>query len=164
MTMHDNTIRPIIPSDDEKIAEIIKSNLRAVHLDIPGTAYFDPGLNCLSRYYNAFPDKRAYFIATDPDGTVVGGVGVAGYDGSDDCAEIQKLYLVDAAKGKGLGRRLMRSAEDFARKAGYHLLYLETHTDLKAAIRLYEKLGFQQIDKPATVIHSTMDRFYMKKI
>lgn len=59
---------------------------------------------------------------------------------------------------------LMQTAESFAKQSGYEFLYLETHSSLEAAIRLYEKLGFQQIAKPAAVLHSTMNRFYMKKL
>ena len=39
------------PSDDRRIAEIIRSNLEEFHPDIPGTAYFDPELDHLSAYY-----------------------------------------------------------------------------------------------------------------
>ncbi len=161
--MSNITIRPITPSDDATIAKIIRDNLKAFHLDIPGTAYFDPELDCLSRYYLPHPDKRAYFIAADVD-NVIGGSGIAEFSAFDSCAELQKLYLSDAAKGHGLGRLLMQTAESFAKKSGYEFLYLETHSSLEAAIRLYEKLGFQQIDKPAAVLHSTMNRFYMKKL
>lgn len=158
------TIRPITSADNAAIAEIIRDNLRAFHLDIPGTAYFDPELDCLSSYYNAFPDKRGYFIVTADDGTVIGGVGIAEFTGFDNCAEIQKLYLADPAKGKGLGKKLMQTAEDFARAYGYSALYLETHTNLEAAIGLYERLGFRQIEKPAAVLHSTMNRFFRKEL
>lgn len=157
-------IRPIIPSDDSKIAAIIRSNLEEFHLDIPGTAYFDQELNCLSRYYDAEPDKRAYFIALDDMENVIGGVGVAEFDGFDHCAEIQKLYLSNAAKGNGFGKQLMYIAEDFARSAGYQFLYLETHTNLQTAIKLYERLGFERIEKPSAVVHSLMDHFYIKKL
>ena len=157
-------IRPIIPSDDPKIAAIIRSNLEEFHLDIPGTAYFDPELNCLSRYYDAEPDKRAYFIAVDERENVIGGVGIAEFTGFEHCAEIQKLYLINEAKGKGYSKQLMHVAEDFARSAGYRSLYLETHTNLQTAIRLYERLGFERIEKPAMVVHSLMDHFYIKKL
>lgn len=156
------TIRPITPADDPKIAGIIRENLRSYHLDIPGTAYFDPELDCLSRYYDAQPEKRRYFVAVREDETVVGGVGVAEFAGVARCAEIQKLYLTDEAKGKGFGRQLMAVAEEFAGAAGYRFLYLETHTNLEAAIGLYEKLGFRRIEKPETVLHSTMNRFFWK--
>ena len=149
--MCDYIIRPIKAEDDTKIAKIIRYNLERFHLDIPGTAYFDKELDSLSKYYNALPEKRRYFIVTD-------------YDGCVNCAEIQKLYLSDLAKGRGLGKKLMQTAEEFAAGAGYKRLYLETHSDLKAAIGLYEKLGFHIIDKPEAALHSTMDRVYIKEL
>lgn len=162
--MTDVKIRPITAADDTEIARIIRENLKAFHLDIPGTAYFDPELDCLSAYYNAKPGKRMYYIAAADDGTVIGGVGAAEFAGFDNCAEIQKLYLTDTAKGKGLGKRLMQEVERFAANAGYGALYLETHTILEAAIGLYEKLGFKRIEKPAAVLHGTMNLFYLKRI
>lgn len=158
------TIRPITSGDDAVIAKIIRQNLKAYHLDIPGTAYFDPELDCLSAFYGVFPHKRGYFVAENRNGAVIGGVGVAEFPGLDNCAELQKLYLSDCAKGKGLGRRLMETAERFAREAGYRGLYLETHTNLQTAIGMYEHLGFRQIDRPAAVLHSTMNRFYWKEL
>lgn len=158
------TIRPIQASDDKKIAQIVRDNLEKFHLDIPGTAYFDKELDSLSKFYNNLPDKRRYFIVTDENDTVVGGAGVAEFKGIHNCAEVQKLYLTDKTKGKGLGKKLMKEIEDFARMTGYELLYLETHSNLGTAIGLYEKLGFHQIDKPEAVLHSTMNRFYLKKL
>lgn len=162
--MCNDRIRPIVASDDPKIAKIIRDNLKKFHLDIPGTAYFDSELDALSKFYNALPAKREYFIVTDEDSVVIGGVGIAEFEGIENCAELQKLYLSDAAKGKGLGKKLMQTAEEFARNAGYSKLYLETHTNLQTAIGLYEKLGFNKIDKPDTVLHSTMNRFFLKTL
>lgn len=157
-------IRQIQPADNTAIANIIRANLKSYHLDIPGTAYYDPELECLSDFYGAFPDRRKYFVAADNDGTVLGGVGIAEFTGFNNCAEIQKLYISDSAKGKGLGKRLMQTAEEFAKSVGYSLLYLETHTYLKAAVGLYEKSGFRQIEKPDCVLHNTMNLFYTKNI
>ena len=162
--MNSITIRPITSQDDQAIAEIIRQNLRAYHLDIPGTAYFDPELDCLSAYYNAQPDKRRYLVAEQEAGTVIGGVGIAEFSGFEHCAELQKLYLADEAKGRGFGKQLMQTAEQYAKAAGYRFLYLETHTNLETAIGLYEKLGFRRIEKPAAVLHSTMNRFYLKQL
>ncbi len=68
------------------------------------------------------------------------------------------------AKGRGYGRQLVQLVENWAREAGYRKLYLETHTNLSAAMKLYEKLGFHQIEKPAAVVHSTMDHFYIREL
>ena len=156
--------RKIESADDAEIAKIIRSNLEKLHLNLPGTAYFDPELDHLSKYYDSKPDKRAYFIALDENGQVIGGVGIAEFNGIANCAELQKLYLSDSAKGKGYGKDLMKLAEDWARAAGYKNLYLETHTNLSVALKLYEKTGFQRIEKPCTTQHSTMNRFYLKKL
>lgn len=156
--------RKIEAADDARIAEIIRSNLEKLHLDMPGTAYFDPELDHLSRYYSSKPDKRAYFVAIDEKGQVVGGVGAAEFDGIENCAELQKLYLDDSAKGKGWGKELMQIAENWARSAGYKNLYLETHTNLSAAMKLYEKTGFHAVEKPCSTQHGTMNRFYRKEL
>ena len=156
--------RKIKEADDKKIAEIIRENLQRLHLDIPGTAYFDPELDHLSAYYNNDPAKRVYFVALDEDGQVSGGVGIAEFDGLEDCAELQKLYLSDSVKDKGYGKELLHLAEEWAKSAGYRKLYLETHTNLSVALKLYEKMGFHLIEKPCRTQHSTMNRFYLKEL
>ena len=156
--------REITPADDGAIAKIIRANLERFHLNIPGTVYFDPELDQLSAYYHAQPEKRVYFIALDERGKVVGGVGAAEFPGLSRCAELQKLYLDDSAKGKGYSKELIRLAETQAKAAGYQNLYLETHTNLEVARKLYEKMGFAEIEKPSTVQHGTMDHFYLKKL
>lgn len=99
-----------------------------------------------------------------PDHRRIGGVGIAEFAGIENCAELQKLYLDDRAKGRGCGKELMRIAEDQARAAGYENLYLETHTSLTAALRLYDSMGYQRIEKPCSTPHGTMDRFYLKRL
>lgn len=157
-------IRPITADDDAAIAVIIRDNLRAAHLDIPGTAYFDPELDHLSDFYNAEPQRRRYYIAADENGTVIGGVGYAEFPGVENCAELQKLYLDDPVKGRGYSHELMAAVERGAKAAGYKKLYLETHTSLRAAIALYEKHGYKSIPQPVPTIHTTMDRFYIKEL
>ncbi len=156
--------RKIEAADDPLIAKIIRTNLEHLHLDIPGTAYFDPELDHLSTFYGQDPEKRVYLIALNQEDQVIGGVGIAEFDGFDNCAELQKLYLDDSVKGRGYGKALMQLAENWARSAGYQRLYLETHTNLVTAIQLYEKLGFQQIERPDSVLHGTMNRFYRKAL
>ena len=156
--------RRICAADDETIAGIIRTNLENLHLNIPGTAYFDPELDRLSAYYNAEPERRAYFVALDERDQVVGGAGAAEFAGIPDCAEIQKLYLGDSAKGRGYGRELMGIAENWAREAGYKKLYLETHSNLKAAMGLYEKLGFRQVGRrPNYYSHPKEDGLILRK-
>lgn len=155
--------RLIEPKDDRILAEIIRDNLKAYKLDIPGTVYFDDNLNHLSDFYLASP-QRVYFIALDDDDNIVGGIGLAELDFMEDTAELQKLYLTDAAKGQGLSYKLMELVEKAAINKGYKRMYLETHTNLKTAIHVYEKCGYKLIEKPKEVVHSSMNRFYIKEM
>ena len=156
--------RSLTAADDAVLASIIRTSLEQMHLNLPGTAYSDPELDHLSAYYAREPKKRTYFVALDDAGQVVGGVGVAEFAPIPNCAEIQKLYLSDAVRGKGYGKELMRLAETWSREAGYRQLYLETHSNLQIAIKLYQKLGFTEIERPKEVLHSTMDHFYINHL
>ncbi|MBR3106728.1 MAG: GNAT family N-acetyltransferase [Clostridia bacterium] len=154
--------RPLSPRDDAAVAQLIRSSLKANRLDIPGTAYYDECLDHLSEYYRAEP-RRDYYVLLE-DGAVIGGVGLAAFDAFPDCCELQKLYLAESARGRGLGYDMTLYIENRAREMGFRQIYLETHTNLQQAIRLYEKCGYQEIERPACVVHSTMNKFYLKEL
>lgn len=155
--------REINKADDIALADIVRRNLKAHGLDIPGTVYFDDNLDHLSDFYLGDKARRYYFIAVEDD-EVVGGVGLAEFEYFEDCAELQKLYLTDQVKGKGIGYQLIRMVEEKARELGYRKMYLETHTNLQAAIHIYKKCGYKEIEKPAGVVHATMNRFFIKEL
>ena len=161
MNRDDLRFEPLSPAYAAAVAGLIRRSLEAVGLDIPGTAYSDPGLDRLSAYY--MKPGRAYCVLLE-NGELIGGAGFAECAGFADCCELQKLYLCDRAKGMGLGRTLLGHAEAGAREAGYRRIYLETHSVLRAAVRLYEKTGYREIPRPAWIVHSAMDRFFIKEL
>ncbi|MEU1475354.1 GNAT family N-acetyltransferase [Streptomyces sp. NPDC005760] len=74
---------------------------------------------------------------------VVGTVSLAFPDkpNSRHRAELVKLMVRRDARGQGLGRRLLDTAEETARSAGITLLHLDTETDSPAE-RLYGSAGW----------------------
>ncbi|WP_125706080.1 GNAT family N-acetyltransferase [Lacticaseibacillus daqingensis] len=153
----------ITAADDAAIAAIIRACLADAGLDRPGTAYFDPELDHLSRYYQAAAD-RDYYIATHR-GTVIGGCGFAEYDRAAGIAELQKLYLLPAARGHHYGHQLLTRVETAAAAAGWQQLYLETHTALAVAIQLYAHAGYTRLPGPLHAgPHTSMDHFYLKPL
>ena len=159
MTGNEAVFCTLRPEHDAAVAEIIRGNLKAHGLDIPGTAYFDPSLDCLSAFYSR--PGRVYYVLVR-GGEVLGGIGLAELEG--EVCELQKLYLADRAKGSGLGYALIEKIEQAARELGYRTIYLETHTNLAAALHVYERAGYRQIPRPEGVVHGTMNRFYRKEL
>lgn len=60
-----------------------------------------------------------------------------------ETAQLRLLLLTPAARGRGLGARLVRTCVDFARAAGYRRMMLWTQDDLTAARRIYTSVGFR---------------------
>lgn len=56
--------------------------------------------------------------------------------------EMKRLYVTDAAKGKGLGRQLAEAIIEAGTALGYKKMVLDTLDTLTPALRLYESLGF----------------------
>lgn len=56
--------------------------------------------------------------------------------------EMKRLYVRPQARGKALGKQLVEELIEFAKKAGYKTMKLDTISSLKAAINLYQSKGF----------------------
>jgi putative acetyltransferase len=154
--------REIEERDNSALAALIRDNLKKHDLDIPGTVYYDEGLDHLSEFY-AGPNC-SYYVLFDPKDRVVGGIGFAGFEPMEATAELQKLYLDDSVKGSGLGYELISLIEKKMMDAGFKYSYLETHDNLKAAIHEYEKSGYMEIARPLEVGHGAMNRFFKKEL
>lgn len=154
--------REIRESDNAVIASLIRRTLKAYSLDIPGTAYYDEGLDRFSELYGR-PDAR-YYVLEDDNGNVVGGIGFSAFENIDGAAELQKLYLDDSYTGSGTGYEMISYVEERMKEAGYKKSYLETHDNLAAAIHIYIKSGYKEIERPSFVGHSSMNRFFIKEL
>jgi ribosomal protein S18 acetylase RimI-like enzyme len=88
------------------------------------------------------PKGQIYLVFVD--GELAGCVGMKPSD--DSHAELKRLYVRQAFRGRNLGETLTRRIMDDARKAGYRYLRLDTLPGLKSALKLYRRLGFREID------------------
>jgi GNAT superfamily N-acetyltransferase len=63
--------------------------------------------------------------------------------GSGD-AEIKRVYVAEAARGLGLGRRLMAQLVEDCRALGFRRILMDTGRLLGSAIALYDAMGFRR--------------------
>jgi putative acetyltransferase len=84
------------------------------------------------------PDIR-FFLARS-NGAAVGCGGVALFA---DFAEVKRMYVRDVARGRGVARALLARIERETSDAGLVLLRLETGVRQIAALRFYQRAGFQ---------------------
>ncbi|BBG60253.1 Uncharacterized N-acetyltransferase YsnE [Providencia rustigianii] len=140
-------VRPIEAKDNSGIAAVIRE-VSAEHglTADKGYAVADPILDTLFEVYNQ--PRSAYWVV-EMEGKIVGGGGISQLAGGDNqTAELQKMYLSSVLRGKGLAKKIVLMSLEFAKQQGYTRCYLETTKELQAAIKLYEKLGFEFIDEP----------------
>jgi len=104
---------------------------------------FDPARSISADVSELRPPAGLFFVArlrTDP-------VGCAGLKlhGAEP-AEVKRMWVVESARGLGLGRRLLAEVERHATANGVRTLRLETNRNLTAAISLYRSAGFVEVD------------------
>src|SRR5439155_1327583 len=59
-----------------------------------------------------------------------------------DCIELERIYLVRSATGKGHGHKVVEFCFEYARKLNKQLIWLKA-MDSSEAVFFYEKLGFE---------------------
>lgn len=139
-------IRPIHKKDNPAVAAVIRRVLEEFEVPKVGTAYADPSLDDLYSYY--LQERAAYWVVEE-EGKIVGAGGIApleNYQGN--VCELQKMYFLPVARGRGLGRSMITLCLQAAKDIGYEACYLETMSHMEAAQALYKANGFEYLEGP----------------
>ncbi|MBT8239560.1 MAG: GNAT family N-acetyltransferase [Croceitalea sp.] len=140
------SIRRIAIEDNVAVAELIRKVLLEMGVPKVGSAYADKGLDDMYNEYKT--DRSAYFLA-EQNGLLLGCAGIAPLKAADDATcELQKMYILEEARGKGLGKQLMAKCLDHAIYLGFKYCYLETMPHMQAAQKLYTNFGFKYLESP----------------
>jgi hypothetical protein len=100
--------------------------------DISQKDGFLPGATWLILYVGAGPRKREFC------GTI------QGLGDTSGVGAVQNLGITPLHRGRGLGKRLMQQALAGFKEAGMRRVYLEVTAQNRAAVELYQRLGFRR--------------------
>lgn len=118
---------------------------------------FEEELASLPGFYSP-PEGRLYLARID--GETVGCIGLRRL--SDGICEMKRLYLREAARGKGVGQALIEKVIADAREIGYAKMRLDTFPPkMGKAVSLYESHGFYEIEPYYENPHG--DTLFMEK-
>jgi DNA-binding MarR family transcriptional regulator/GNAT superfamily N-acetyltransferase len=92
-----------------------------------------------------FDEAQERCWIAEMDGRHVGHVFLVRHPDQPDTAKLRLLYVDPAARGMGLGRRLVTECVGFAVTAGYRKVTLWTQSVLTAAHRIYQASGFRLV-------------------
>jgi GNAT superfamily N-acetyltransferase len=93
-----------------------------------------------------FDPPHGVFLVAWLDGEAVGSVAWRTHAGTDDVAELKRMFVRPAARGRGVAKALLRAVEDSARSAGRKRMVLETGAAQPEAIGLYQAWGYARIE------------------
>lgn len=124
----------VVVADDEELVEDAFEVRRAVFVeeqDVPEELEWDE-----------YEDVATHFVAYD-DGEPVGAARFRAYDlDGDRVCKVERVAVLEAARGEDWGRRLMESLEAVAEDEGFDRFFLHAQTSARA---FYEKLGYEQV-------------------
>ena len=156
-------IREIQPEDNQQIASVIREVFISDNFPKTGTAFADSQLDFM---FEAYDKPRAAYFVIENNGKIIGGAGVSQLDNTDEnICELQKMYFLKEARGKGLGLQMIERCLSIATKFGYDNCYLETLPEMIVAQKIYKKVGFDYISSPiGNTGHSTCPIWMIKKL
>jgi len=128
-----------VPSDRPPATELVAAMVDEVselygRIDVPGAPTATP---------EDFAPPGGAFVVLCEDGVAVAGGGLKRLD--QRACEIKRMYVLPAARGRGLAKQLLVALEDEARRLGYALARLDTGAHQPHAQRLYERAGYRPI-------------------
>lgn len=146
MSQESIVIREIRAEDDAQLEQVIKNCFPEFQIPLKGTAYEDAETPKMFESYQG--EKEVYYVVVKGD-LVLGGAGIKklkNFDGN--VCELQKMYFSPEVRGRGFGKRLIIQCLEAASAFGYDQCYLESASQLEAAIHIYEQAGFESRSEP----------------
>lgn len=138
----------------EDFQELVKQLNRDLWTRYPETQHLYEG-------YNIITDIDTVVIAYK-EGVPVGCGCFKPYDAQT--VEIKRMYVQPEARGQGIAYGVLRELEQWAGELGYRYAVLETAIRQPEAIHVYEKSGYQVIERYPPYVDMELSICYRKEL
>lgn len=162
----DSTIRRVLRIDaialSDPVARRLEAEMSAEIVVRYGGEEFEPPLPA-----ELFEPPAGVFLVAwlEVDGGDREAVGCAGIRRLDEeRCELKRMFVAEAARGRGVARALLERLEDEAVDLGYSALWLETGTEQPEAIALYESSGYEPVPNYGTYKDDPRSRCFAKPL
>lgn len=88
--------------------------------------------------------KGIIFIAFNNEGQPIGCFGIKQFTPS--VCELKRMHLKPKARGKGIGKQLLLKVIKTGKELNYITMRLDTLPTMQTTIKLYQEVGFYEID------------------
>ena len=120
---------------------------------------FDPNVGATAKPHEVRPPAGLFLVAYLRDAPV--GCGALKHF-ADGVSDIKRMWVAEAARGLGIGRRLLTELEARAGEHGTRIVRLETSRLLTEAIALYVSAGYVEV--PAFNDEPFADHWFEKRL
>jgi GNAT superfamily N-acetyltransferase len=103
---------------------------------------FEPGHAAVAQLHEYAPPGGIFLVAFLSDAPIGCGA-LRRFD--DNTAEVKRMWVDPVARGRGVGRGLLRELEASGVALGYQRLCLDTSAHLPEAVALYRSAGFDEV-------------------
>ncbi len=164
-----SVLAPLTPRQRERLVEAMATVARLLDAGQivvePADAASDDARRCLAAYYDElarrfpggfdpgrslhpdtheFAEPSGLFVLARLHGRAIGCGAVLFHD--DAPAYIKRMWVDDAVRGMGVGRRILEALERAARDHGAASVTLETNASLTEAIAMYRASGYVEVE------------------
>ena len=141
------TVERVTDFTDDDLAALCEATDAAI-MEGGGFGWVNPpGRQALERYFRGvlLVPERELFVGR-LNGVIVGSTQLVrpprNNEAQSFAAQMMHLFIAPYARGHGVGRMMASRVEDGARALGYQVLNLDVRETQKAAIHMYESLGY----------------------
>ena len=164
-----SVLEPLSEGQRGRLVEAMSTVMRLLDAGLvqvePVDAASDDARRCLAAYYDELarrfpggfdpgrslhPDTREFaeptglFVVARLRGRAIGCGAVLFHD--DAPAYVKRMWVADAVRGMGVGRRILVALEQAARDHGAASVTLETNASLTEAIAMYRASGYVEVE------------------